>query len=203
MNDVTQILAAIEHGDPQAAGQLLPLVYDELRRLAAARLAQESPHQTLEATALVHEAYLRLVGSDPDRPWDGRGHFFAAAAEAMRRILVDRARRRRSLKRGGDRHRITIDIAGLASPEAEPDLLVLDDALDRLAARDPVKAELVKLLFFAGLTVPQAAEALGLSHAAAKRSWAYARAWLRVEIRGGAIAPHEDVPVPRSSSPDS
>jgi RNA polymerase sigma factor (TIGR02999 family) len=147
---------------------------------------------TLQATALVHEAYLRLVGPGPDRPWDGRGHFFAAAAEAMRRILVDRARRRRSLKRGGGRDRIEFDLAGLASPEPAPDLLALDAALDRLAARDPVKAELVKLLYFAGLTVPQAAEALGLSHAAAKRAWAYARAWLRVEIRGGEAAPRAD-----------
>ncbi len=203
MNDVTRILSAIEQGDTRAAGQLLPLVYGELRRLAAARLSREAPHQSLEATALVHEAYLRLVGHDPDRPWDGRGHFFAAAAEAMRRILVERARRRRSLKRGGDRHRITLEIAGLASPEPEPDLLALDEALDRLAAREPIKAELVKLLFFAGLTVPQAADALGLSHAAAKRSWAYARAWLRVEIRGGPSSPEEPAPAFRRSSPES
>ena len=184
MKKVTCILSAIERGDAQAASQLLPLVYDELRRLAAARLAREAPNETLQATALVHEAYLRLVGPEPDLPWDGRGHFFAAAAEAMRRILVDRARRRKSLKRGGGRARITLDMAGMSSPVPDPDLLALDAALDRLAGRDPVKAELVKLLYFAGLTLPQAAEALGLSHGTAKRLWAYARAWLRVEIRG-------------------
>ena len=186
MNDVTSILSAIEREDAAAVGQLLPLVYDELRRLAAAKLSREAPNETIQATALVHEAYLRLVGPEPGLPWDGRGHFFAAAAEAMRRILVERARRRKSLKRGGGRHRITVDLAGLASPGPDPDLLALDEALDRLAGRDPVKAELVKLLYFAGLTLPQAADALGLSHAAAKRLWAYARAWLRVEIRARA-----------------
>jgi RNA polymerase sigma factor (TIGR02999 family) len=189
MSNVTGILSAIERGDAQAASQLLPLVYDELKRLAAARLAREAPNETLQATALVHEAYLRLVGPEPELPWDGRGHFFAAAAEAMRRILVDRARRRKSVKRGGGRDRITLDMAGMASPVPDPDLLALDAALDRLAGRDPVKAELVKLLYFAGLTLPQAAEALGLSHGTAKRLWAYARAWLRVEIRGGGAAP--------------
>jgi RNA polymerase sigma factor (TIGR02999 family) len=185
---VTRVLEAVARGEPRAAERLLPLLYDELRLLAEARLAREAPGQTLDATALVHEAYLRLVGPDPERSWDGRGHFFAAAAEAMRRILVERARRRKSLKRGGGRDRIVFDLAGLASPEPEPDLLALDDALDRLAERDPIKAELVKLLYFAGLTVPQAAEALGLSHAAAKRAWAYARAWLRLEVRGGGQA---------------
>jgi RNA polymerase sigma factor (TIGR02999 family) len=194
MNDVTRILSAIEQGDPQAAAQLLPLVYAQLRRLAARRLAHEKPGQTLQATALVHDAYLRLVGPGDARCWDGRGHFFAAAAEAMRRILVDRARRRRSLKRGGRRDRIEFDMASLAAPEPAPDLLALDAALDRLAARDPAKAELVKLLYFAGMTVPQAAEALGLSHAAAKRAWAYARAWLRVEIRGAEAAPPGEGP---------
>lgn len=194
MNDVSRILSAMENGDDHAAGQLLPLVYDELKKLAAARLAQESPDQTLQATALVHEAYLRLVGPDPDRNWDGRGHFFSAAAEAMRRILVDRARRRQSLKRGGELHRITLDLAEPASSGPDPDLLALDEALDRLAHRDPVKAELVKLLYFAGLTLPQAAEALGLSHATAKRLWAYTRAWLRVEIRGEGTASQESEP---------
>jgi RNA polymerase sigma factor (TIGR02999 family) len=194
MNDVTSILSAIERGDAQAARQLLPLVYDELRRLAAARLAREAPGETLQATALVHEAYLRLVGPEPDLPWDGRGHFFAAAADAMRRILVDRARRRKSLKRGGGRDRITLDMTGLASPGPDPDLLALNEALDRLAGQDPVKADLVKLLYFAGLTLPQAAESLGLSHAAAKRLWAYARAWLRVEIRGTEATPQGDEP---------
>ena len=184
----TSILLAIERGDAHAAGQLLPLVYDELKRLAAAKLARESPNETLQPTALVHEAYLRLVGPDPDLHWDGRGHFFAAAAEAMRRILVDRARRRKSIKRGGGRDRITLDTAGLAAPGPDPDLLALDEALERLASRDPVKAELVKLLYFAGLTLPQAAEVLGLSHAAAKRLWAYTRAWLRLEIRGAKAA---------------
>ena len=157
MSDVTRILSAIEQGEAGAADELLPLVYDELRRLAAAKLARGGPSETLQATALVHEAYLRLVGPEPDRPWDGRGHFFAAAAEAMRRILVDRARRHRSLKRGGGRDRIELDLAGLASPDPEPDLLALNEALDRLAARDPLKAELVSLHYFAGLTLPQAA----------------------------------------------
>jgi RNA polymerase sigma factor (TIGR02999 family) len=192
MNNVTSILLAIERGDAHAAGQLLPLVYDELRRLAAAKLAREASNETLQAIALVHEAYLRLVDPDPDLHWDGRGHFFAAAAEAMRRILVDRARRRKSLKRGGGHHRIALDIAGLASPGPDPDILALDAALDRLAGLDPAKAELVKLLYFTGMTLPQAAEALGLSHAAAKRLWAYSRAWLSVEIRGGQAAPQGD-----------
>jgi RNA polymerase sigma factor (TIGR02999 family) len=194
MNDVTSILSGIACDDARAVGQLLPLVYDELRRLAAAKLSREAPDATLEATALVHEAYLRLVSLEPGLPWDGRGHFFAAAAEAMRRILIDRARRRKSLKRGGGRNRITVDLAGLASPGPDPDLLALDEALERLAGCDPVKAELVKLLYFAGLTIPQAADALGLSHTAATRHWAYARAWLRVEIRGGGAAPQETGP---------
>ena len=195
-DEVTRVLDAVGRGDPLASDRLLPLVYEELRRLAARRLARESTGQTLQATALVHEAYLRLVGPDSDRAWDGRGHFFAAAAEAMRRILVDRARRRKSLKRGGDRDRIRVDLTAIAAAEPEPDLLALDEALDRLAARDPSRAELVKLLYFAGLTLPQAAQALGVSHAAAKRSWAYARAWLRVEIRGGGgrpVAPSAEI----------
>jgi RNA polymerase sigma factor (TIGR02999 family) len=171
-------------GEPRPARELLPLVYDELRRLAAQRLAREVPGQTLQATALVHEAYLRLVGSQPDRPWDGRGHFFAAAAEAMRRILVENARRRHRAKRGGNRARVDLDKAEPTAPETDDDLLALDEALERLAKKEPIKAELVQLRVFAGLTVAQAAEILELSTATADRYWAYARAWLRVEIAG-------------------
>ncbi len=169
---------------PRPARELLPLVYDELRRLAAQRIARESPGQTLQATALVHEAYLRLVGADPDKPWDGRGHFFAAAAESMRRILVEGARRRHRLKRGGHRGRVDLDAAQPAAPETDDDLLALDEALEKLAAKDPAKAELVQLRVFAGLTLAEAAEILGLSTSTADRYWAYARAWLRVEIAG-------------------
>ena len=171
-------------GKPKPACELLPLVYDELRRLAAQRLAREAPGQTLQATALVHEAYLRLIGGDPDRPWDGRGHFFAAAAEAMRRILVENARRRHQLKRGGDRARVDLDKAEPAAPETDDDLLALDQALEQFAKNEPIKAELVQLRVFAGLTNAQAAEILGLSISTADRYWAYARAWLRVEIAG-------------------
>jgi RNA polymerase sigma factor (TIGR02999 family) len=171
--------------EPKPARELLPLVYDELRRLAAQRMARESPGQTLQATALVHEAYLRLVGADPDKPWEGRGHFFAAAAEAMRRILVEAARRRHRLKRGGHRARVDLDAAQPAAPETDDDLLALDEALEKLAARDQVKAQLVQLRVFAGLTLAEAAEILGLSISTADRYWAYARAWLRVEIAGG------------------
>jgi RNA polymerase sigma factor (TIGR02999 family) len=185
MSDVTRILSAIERGDPQAAEQLLPLVYDELRKLAAQRLACERPGQTLQATALVHEAYLRLVGTETARRWDGRGHFFAAAAEAMRRILVENARRKKSLKRGGDRQRGELDGDRLVAPMPREDLLALDEALTRLADRDPVKADLVKLRYFAGLTLDEAAAALSLSPATADRYWAYARAWLHQEIAGG------------------
>ena len=184
MGDVTRILADIERGDRQAAGQLLPLVYDELRRLAGARLAREAPGQTLQPTALVHEAYLRLVGGDPGRPWQGRAHFFAAAAESMRRILVENARRKARRKRGGGRPRADLDPDQLAAPGADADLLALDDALTRLAARDPQAAELVKLRHFAGLTVPQAAEVLGVSPRTADRLWAYARAWLFRDLGG-------------------
>jgi RNA polymerase sigma factor (TIGR02999 family) len=177
-------------GEPKPARELLPLVYDELRRLAAQRLAREAPGQTLQATALVHEAYLRLIGGDPDRPWDGRGHFFAAAAEAMRRILVENARRRHQLKRGGDRARVDLDKAEPAAPETDDDLLALDQALEQFAKNEPIKAELVQLRVFAGLTNAQAAEILGLSISTADRYWAYARAWLRVEIVGrGSTAP--------------
>src|SRR5215831_18241781 len=178
MPDVTPILSAIESGDPTAAAELLPLVYDELRKLAAARLADEKPGQTLQATALVHEAYLRLVGDGQPADWNGRGHFFAAAAEAMRRILINRARDRHRLKRGGDRHRVDLD--ALAEPATAPDahLLDLDDALDRLARSHPRAAELVKLKFFAGLTLQESAAALGLPPRTADRLWAFARAWL-------------------------
>src|SRR5207247_910799 len=157
MSEVTRILSAIEAGDPQAAEQLLPLIYDELRKLASAKLAQEKPGQTLTATALVHEAYLRLVGGDAQRAWDSRGHFFAAAAEAMRRILVENARRKRSRKHGGDRHRQDLDDIQLAVPELCDDLQALDEALNRLAEKDHVKADLVKMRYFAGLTIEEAA----------------------------------------------
>jgi RNA polymerase sigma factor (TIGR02999 family) len=183
MTEVTRILSAIEHGDPRAAAQLLPLLYDELRRLAAHKLAQEAPGQTLQATALVHEAYLRLVGHAPERPWDGRGHFFAAAAEAMRRILVENARRKWTQKRGGQLARQPLDparIAALAEPE---DLLALDEALARLAQSEAQVARLVELRAFGGLTVPQAAEVLGVSPRTADSWWAYARAWLLAELR--------------------
>jgi RNA polymerase sigma factor (TIGR02999 family) len=183
MTDVTRILSAIERGDPHAAEQLLPVVYDELRKLAAARLAAESPGQTLQATALVHEAYLRLVGAENELRWGSRGHFFAAAAEAMRRILVDNARRKKCPKHGGDRQRVGLD-SHIALTEEPDDLVALDDALARLADHDPQAAELVKLHFFAGLPVEQAAEVLGLSRAGAYRLWAYARAWLRAEVGG-------------------
>jgi RNA polymerase sigma factor (TIGR02999 family) len=183
MNDVTRILAAIEQGDPKAAEGLLPLVYEELRRLAAQRLAQEKPGQTLQATALVHEAYLRLVGRDEARGWNGRGHFFAAAAQAMRRILVDNARRKRARKRGVGLERQPLD--EVAAPQPDAELLALDEALQALAATDPVKARLVELRYFAGLTGEQAAEVLGISPATADRHWAFAKAWLRNEVRGG------------------
>ena len=178
MSDVTRILSAIEHGDPGAASQLLPLVYDELRKLAAQKMAHEQPGQTLDATALVHEAYLRLVGEDPKKPWDGRGHFFAAAAEAMRRILVDRARDRNRQKRGGGCRRVRINLDDLAHDPADEDLLALDEALQVLAREDPAGAELVCLRAFAGLTLAEAAEVMGIGRRTADRYWAYARAWL-------------------------
>jgi len=185
MNDVTRILTSIEQGDRHAAEQLLPVVYDELRRLAAQKLSQEKPGQTLEATGLVHEAYLRLVGGDANRRWDNRGHFFAAAAEAMRRILVDNARRKLRDKHGGGMVRQDVDELQLTAPALGEDLLALDEALNKLAEHDPIKADLVKLRHFAGLSVDQAAEALGISAATADRYWAYARAWLRTEIADG------------------
>jgi RNA polymerase sigma factor (TIGR02999 family) len=184
MNDVTRILAAIEHGEPQAAEKLLPLVYDELRKLAAQKLAQEKPGQTLQATALVHEAYLRLVDRQTAQQWDSRGHFFAAAAEAMRRILVDAARWKRCPKHGGDRRRVDADEAGEAIAPPVADLLALDDALSKLAAQDKDSADLVKLRYFAGLSLAEAAEALGLPTRTAGRRWAYARAWLGEELLG-------------------
>jgi RNA polymerase sigma factor (TIGR02999 family) len=178
MSDVTRILSAIQQGDPHAAEELLPLVYEELRRLAAQRLAHEKPGQTLEATALVHEAYLRLMDGDQTRPWNSRGHFFAAAAEAMRRILVENARRKQAEKHGGGRQRVDLP-ADLAGPESRADdLLALDEALSRLEQHDPDAARLVKLRYFAGLTHQEAAEALGISRGAADRLWALARAWL-------------------------
>ena len=176
MSDVTRILSAIEAGDPEAAEQLLPLVYDELRKLAAARMGAEKPGQTLDATALVHEAYVRLVWSAA--VFNGRGHFFAAAAEAMRRILINRARDKGRLKRGGGRRRVDLDQLSDPAAASEDDLLDLDDALDRLAAVEPQCAELVKLRFFAGLTLGEAAAALGLARRSADRHWAFARAWL-------------------------
>jgi RNA polymerase sigma factor (TIGR02999 family) len=189
MADVTHILAAIEAGDPKAASALLPLVYDELRTLAAARLASEAPGNTLQPTALVHEAYLRLVGPAGAARWENRGHFFAAAAEAMRRILVDAARRKRREKHGGDRHRVDLDDAPAAAPDPRHDLVALDAALTRLVAEDPQAARLVELRHFAGLSVPEAAEALGISPRTADRVWAFARAWLHRELTGTAADP--------------
>jgi RNA polymerase sigma factor (TIGR02999 family) len=184
MNEVTRILSAIEQGNPQAAEQLLPLVYDELRRLAAEKMAQEQPGQTLQATALVHEAYLRLVDVDEARQWKSRGHFFAAAAEAMRHLLVDRARRKRSRKRGGDRARASFEEANLAAPEDSEEVLAVDEALSKLATTDAQAAELVRLRYFAGLSIPEVAEALNLSPRTTDRLWVYARAWLRRAIGG-------------------
>jgi RNA polymerase sigma factor (TIGR02999 family) len=186
MSEVTHILNAIAQGEPQAAAQLLPLVYDELRQLAAQKLAQERPGQTLEATALVHEAYLRLVGAGEDQHWDSRRHFFAAAAEAMRRILIDNARRKKSRKHGGDWQRCDLDTDALVVPEPNVDLLALDAALHRLAEHDPLKAKLVELRYFAGLTGDQAAAVLGISASSADRHWVYTRAWLRRELGFGA-----------------
>ncbi len=185
---MTQILNAIEQGDPRAASQLLPLVYDELRQLAAQQLAQEAPGQTLQATALVHEAYVRLManqpgGPAPEQPWDNRRHFFAAAAEAMRRILLDRARGKRCLKRGGGWQRLSLDQIDLAVDEPPDDILDLDEALQKLAREDALCAELVKLRFFAGLTLEEAAQSLGIPPRSADRVWAFARSWLYDELR--------------------
>lgn len=189
MSDVTIILSQIDSGDPAATEQLLPLVYDELRMMAAQKLAHERPGQTLQPTALVHEAYLRLVGAPGGPAWDSRGHFFAAAAEAMRRILIENARRKRRQKRGGGQRRVELDPDQLSSVPPAEDLLDLDDALKCLAAEDPQAAQFVKLRYFAGLSVEEAAEMVGLSRSAACEHWAYARAWLHRRLRaadGGA-----------------
>jgi RNA polymerase sigma factor (TIGR02999 family) len=188
MNDVTRILSAIDQGDPQAAEQLLPLVYEELRKLAAQKLAQEKPGQTLQATALVHEAYLRLIGSEPNQAWENRGHFFAAAAEAMRRILVNRARSKNRLKRGGGRLRIDLDQLAVIDDASDKDLVALDDALEYLAKENSSCAELIKLRFFAGLTQQQAAASMGISRRTANRYWAFARAWLFQALSGDSSA---------------
>jgi RNA polymerase sigma factor (TIGR02999 family) len=182
MSEVTRMLSAIEQGDPHAAELLLPLVYEELRRLAAQRLAQEKPGQTLQATALVHEAYLRLVEVDRVQHWDSRSHFFAAAAEAMRRILIDQARRKRRPKHAGGRTRVSLDEALCLDQAPHADLLALDEALEKLTRAEPAKAELVKLHYFAGLSLEEAGRVLGLSHRTAKRHWSYARAWLYAAI---------------------
>src|SRR5947209_11600019 len=183
MSDVTQVLNAIEQGDPHAAEQLLPLVYDELRKLASRKLSQEKPGQTLQATALVHEAYLRLVGAQKGEHWDNRGHFFAAAAEAMRRILLNRARDKKRVKRGGERRRVDLDQIEMALDTPDDQLIALDEALTQLAAEDPDAARLVNLRFFAGLTLKDAAVSLGLAPRTAERQWAYARAWLYARLR--------------------
>jgi RNA polymerase sigma factor (TIGR02999 family) len=184
MSDVTRILSQIESGDPTAAEQLLPLVYEELRKLAAGKLAHEKPGQTLQATALVHEAYLRLVDVEKAQHWDSRGHFFAAAAESMRRIIIDAARRRRRLKRGGDRARIDIGDLELATAMPDERLLAIDEAIERLDREDSAAAALVKLRFYAGMSISEAADAIGISRTNAYEQWAYARAWLRTEVEG-------------------
>jgi RNA polymerase sigma factor (TIGR02999 family) len=185
MSGVTQILSRIDQGDPSATTELLPLVYDELRKLAAQKMAQEQPGQTLQATALVHEAYLRLVDGSAARPWNSRGHFFAAAAEAMRRILIDQARRKLSVRQRGALVKEPLDGLEIAAPEPSVDLLTIDDVLERFEAIDPSKAALVKLRYFVGLTIPEAAEALGISTTTADRHWAYARAWLHAALKRG------------------
>jgi RNA polymerase sigma factor (TIGR02999 family) len=187
MTEVTRILAAIDQGDPRAAEQLLPLVYDELRRLATQKLAQEKPGQTLQATALVHEAYLRLLNPDCRQDWNSRGHFFAAVALVMRRILVDNARRKRSRKRGGDRVREGLDAVEIALPDMPEDLVALNEALDEFRAVDKTAAELVHLRFFAGLPLPEAARLLDVSPRTADRLWAYARAWLHQRVQGESL----------------
>jgi RNA polymerase sigma factor (TIGR02999 family) len=194
MSEVTRILSAIEQGDPHAAEQLLPLVYDELRQLAAAKLTQEKPGQTLEATALVHEAYLRLVDAESAQHFSGRGHFFAACAEAMRRILVEQARRKQRVKHGGAHRRVDLDASCLVSPAPEDDLEALDEALGRLETADPLAAQLVKLRFFAGVSMPQAAEVLGIPLRTAERNWTYARTWLHRALAAGAETSPEEAP---------
>ena len=189
MNDVTRILSAIEQGDPKGTEQLLPLVYDELRKLAAAQLAREAPGQTLQPTALVHEAYLRLVGTADQRRWNSRGHFFGAAAQAMRRILIESARRKQRIKHGGELQRQDLEEHDVPVATPPEELLALDEALARLAAEDADAARIVDLHFFAGLSIDEVAEALGVSRATAYRQWAYARAWLRCELGGEGNAP--------------
>jgi RNA polymerase sigma factor (TIGR02999 family) len=184
MSEVTRILSAIDQGGSQAASQLFPLVYDELRKLAAQKLAREKPGQTLEATALVHEAYLRLVDAEKVQHWENRAHFFAAAAEAMRRLLVENARRKKRQKHGGGRRRVSLKEAESMVQAPSEDLLALDEALIRLAAHDPIKAEVVNLRFFAGLTIPEIAQSLDLSHATVERRWTYACTWLYAELAG-------------------
>jgi RNA polymerase sigma factor (TIGR02999 family) len=185
MSDVTRILTAIENGDSSAADELLPLVYQELRKLAAAKLAKENAGQTLQPTVLVHEAYLRLVDSDQPQQWNGRGHFFGAAAEAMRRILVENARRKRSQKHGGQMKRVDIDVANAITEGPSDDLLALDEALIRLEDQWPDKAKLVKLRYFAGLTIPEASQAMKISTATAERNWRFSRAWLHSQLKTG------------------
>lgn len=189
MSDVAQILSAIEQGDLHAAEQLLPLLYDELRKLAAQKLGQESPGQTLQATALVHEAYIRLVDTEKVQHWNSRGHFFAAVAEAMRRILIENARMKNRTKHGGGKERVEIDMANLPTHMSCDELIVLDEALEKLQEHDPIKAQLVTLRYFGGMTIEQASELLNISRVTAHRYWTYARAWLHQEItRGGAPA---------------
>jgi RNA polymerase sigma factor (TIGR02999 family) len=185
MSEVSRILSAVEQGDPHAAEQLLPIVYDELRKLAAARLADEKPGHTLQPTALVHEAYIRLIGGGETQYWNGRGHFFAAAAEAMRRILIDAARRKQAGVHGGDRGRVDLDRAEVVAGLPPDRLLALDDALERLGRHDPIAGQLVQLKYFAGLSVEQAADAVGLSRATAYRHWTFARAWLVCQLADG------------------
>jgi len=184
MTDVTRILNAIEHGDPHAADELLPLVYEQLRQLAAKKLAHESPHQTLQPTALVHEAWLRLIGNQRVQ-WDGRAHFFGAAAEAMRRILINNARRKRAVRHGGGQQRVNLEEIDAATTARDDEMLAVDEALEKLAAHDKTKAELVKLLYFVGMTIPEAASVLGISEPTAKRYWSYSRAWLLATIEAG------------------
>lgn len=187
MSDVTQILSQIESGDQAAADQLLPLVYDELRKLAAARMAREQHGHTLQGTALVHEAYLRLVDTTRAQHWDSRGHFFAAAAESMRRILIEKARRRKRVRHGGGMKRVDLDQAASVAEERGDEILALDEALGRFSALEPAKADLVKLRYFAGLSIDEAAEVLGISRSTAKRYWIYARAWLLAELHDGEL----------------
>ena len=182
MNDITYILTQIESGDPSAAVKLLPLVYDELRKLAAAKLSNEKPGQTIQATVLVHEAWLRLVGADADVHWNGRGHFFAAAARAMQRILVENARHKKRLKAGGEYSRVPLPDVAASAPGPSVDVLAVDEALQKLERQDPRRAELVRLRFFAGLTLPEAARALGISASTADNDWVYAKTWLRLEL---------------------